>query len=59
MALTLPPPSRAFLDELRERARRLGWTFDYVEIRQFVLALHIEAGVELSDADLEPYPDES
>jgi hypothetical protein len=47
------PPSPAFLEELRERARRAGWDYDYVEVRAFVEALYREAGLDVPD--LEPY----
>jgi hypothetical protein len=49
----LPPPTAAFLDELRERARRYGWDGDYVEIDFFLRSLYSEAGLPVPD--LNPY----
>lgn len=40
-------PSRQFLEELRERARRYGWDGDWVEVSRFVEDLHREAGIAL------------
>jgi hypothetical protein len=48
-------PSVAFLTELREQARRYGWSGDYVEIVGFVKQVYAQAGVPITDADLEPY----
>jgi len=49
------PPSLAFLEELRERARRYGWSGDYGEIQAFVEALYKQAGEPVTQSDLEPY----
>jgi lysylphosphatidylglycerol synthetase-like protein (DUF2156 family) len=49
-------PTKEFLEELRERARRYGWSGDYVEVREFVKSLYLDAGLEVTDAYLEPYP---
>jgi hypothetical protein len=49
------PPSLAFLEELRERARRYGWSGDYGEIQAFVEALYKQAGEPVTQGDLEPY----
>jgi hypothetical protein len=46
-------PSPEFLAELAERARRFGWSGDYVEVERFVRHLFAEA--EIEPPDLEPY----
>jgi hypothetical protein len=51
------PASPAFLQELRERARRYGWRGDYVEIAQFVQGLHDDAGVMFPEEFVDPYED--
>ncbi len=43
------PPSLNFLEELRERARRYGWSGDYTEIEEFVKVLYKEAGITLPE----------
>ena len=53
----LPPPSKEFLEELRERARRYGWSGDYVEVKNFVESLYDEGGIYLALKEFEPYPD--
>lgn len=53
----LPSPTPEFLAELIERAKRYGWTGDYVEIRDFLVAQYKEAGMPPPD-DLEPYEDD-
>jgi peptidyl-tRNA hydrolase len=55
--LTLPAEA-VFLIEVREAARRYGWTGDYVEVSNFVKHLYARAGVPITEAELEPYPDE-
>lgn len=57
-SLPLPPPSKDFLAELLERAKRYGWSGDYVEIDYFLRSLYHEAGIDISDAELEPYKDD-
>lgn len=49
-------PSKEFLEELVERARRLGWGCDYTELGMIVEKLHREAGIEFQMP--EPYEDE-
>jgi hypothetical protein len=49
----LPPPTEGFLEELRERARRAGWNYDYVVIDEFMRGLYKEAGVP--EPVLDPY----
>jgi hypothetical protein len=51
----MTPPTAAFLDELRERARRYGWDGDYIPIRDFMVSLYRDAGVR-EPPNLEPYP---
>lgn len=55
--LTLPSEA-VFLIELREAARRYGWSGDYVEVCRFVKQVYAQAGAKIMDADLEPYTDE-
>lgn len=54
----MKPPTIEFLEELRDRARRSGWAHDYVEVAAFVKEMYQDAGIEIGDADLEPYPSE-
>lgn len=49
----LPPPGKAFLEELRERTRLYGWGVDYYEIVDFVKGLYAEA--DLDAPCLTPY----
>ena len=49
-------PTIEFLEELRERARRSGWTNDYVEVAEFVKEMYRQAGLGIDQHDLEPYP---
>ena len=54
----LPPPSQAFLEELRERVRRRGWARgDLTDILRFVRDLYEEAG--LPPGKLEAYEEAS
>lgn len=46
----------AFLDELRERARRYGWAGDYTEVIEFVRQQYVDA--HLPVPDLTPYEEE-
>ena len=48
------PPSMAFLEELRERARRAARSRDCYEIAGFVQDLYREAGVDPNTVDFEP-----
>lgn len=50
---SIPPPSEDFLTELTTRARRYGWSGDYIEVRNFVENLYKQAKLEVPD--LEPY----
>lgn len=50
------PASPEFLEELRERARRVGWLLDYSEIASFVRRLYHEANLPVPE--LEPYETE-
>jgi hypothetical protein len=52
----LGPPTVTFLEEVRERARKYGWSFDYCEIGDFVERMYKDAGVPISQEELEPYP---
>lgn len=49
----MPPPSAAFLAELTERCRQLGWGVDYIEIESMLQAFYDEAGAK--PPNLEPY----
>ena len=51
---TIAPPTTAFLEELRTRARIYGWTGDYGEITDFLRALYRDAGIE-EIPNCEPY----
>ena len=44
-----PTPSKEFLEELVERAKRIGWDVDYHEVIKFMQRLY-----DLTDY---PYPD--
>ncbi len=46
-------PTPEFLAELAERARRYGWSGDYIEVDHFVRAVYAQA--ELEPPDLTPY----
>ena len=48
--------SKEFLDELLEHAKCYGHDGDYVAVRDFVRYVWSEAGIELTDEQLEPYP---
>lgn len=48
-------PSKAFLEELLERAKRFGWSGDYIEVARFVQDTFARAGIELTDEQVEPY----
>ena len=54
----IEPATKEFLGELRERARWFGWDGDYVEVARFVRELYAEAGLSITDEELEPYEEE-
>ncbi len=54
----MPPPTKEFLEELKERAKHTGWLHDYSEIMKFVRELYRQGGLEISYEELEPYEDE-
>ncbi len=43
-------PAEAWLEELRERIRRTGWLFDYIELQKFLKGEYREAGLPVPDA---------
>jgi hypothetical protein len=47
--MKLEPPSKEFLEELRNRARHFGWRGDYYEIIRFVEELYEDAGLPRPD----------
>ena len=53
-AFSMDKPSKEFLNELRRRAIKYGWNGDYTEVATFVKYLYKEAGIEITDEELEP-----
>lgn len=56
----LTRPTKEFLTEVTERARRYGWKGDYVEVAAFLAYLYEMAGVPCpTGADIEPFPEDT
>jgi hypothetical protein len=55
---TLDKPTVEFLEELLERAKRYGWSGDYIEVQYFVESLYEDAEIDTSSLDFSPYEDD-